>query len=156
MSPRILLVDDEPLASRAMSRIIGPKYEVDIAADCEDALNAIRDRGPYAVLIADMHMPDQGGKTLLQLSSALTPATQRILLTGYSDVNGTDLAHYDGRLCRVISKPYAVHTIRSILADAITEYTRTQQQAQSEEKHEEGSIAAMAADGVGRVVEADA
>lgn len=142
MSPRILLVAEEPLVLRAVARIIGPKYSLNTVNRGLEALEAIRDRAPYAVLIADMHISDMDGESLLTLASTLAPATQCILLTGYFDVIGMQHPIYIDQRCKVISKPYSIHTVRSVLVDAVNAYLKSLRLAQAEDQCDGISITA--------------
>ena len=67
-SPKIFLVDDEPLMAEIVRRIIvDDGYTVEIATDSRAALHAIRaDVRGYGVLVTDNNMPGMSGVELIQ------------------------------------------------------------------------------------------
>lgn len=60
---RVLLVDDEPIATRGMLAMLRPEHDIEIAGTCEDgaeAILAIRKLKPDLVFL-DIQMPGMGG-----------------------------------------------------------------------------------------------
>jgi DNA-binding NtrC family response regulator len=57
MSERILCVDDDPNILQAYQRALRKRFQIDVALGGEQALEAIVQQGPYAVVVADMQMP---------------------------------------------------------------------------------------------------
>jgi PAS domain S-box-containing protein len=58
--PRVLLVDDEESIRQATPRILGQFYDVDLAANGEEAL-AKATTAVYHLIICDIYMPEMGG-----------------------------------------------------------------------------------------------
>jgi len=80
---RILIADDEQVIRMIMSIALEEKYEIDEAADGEEAWKKILGADPaYDVLLLDVNMPLLGGTELLQRLMARDPETRVILLTG--------------------------------------------------------------------------
>ena len=66
-SPRVLVVDDEPVVRDVLSRYLTHEgFEVDTAADGHAALNAIEARPPN-VIVLDLMLPKLSGLELLRL-----------------------------------------------------------------------------------------
>ena len=61
MSTKVLFVDDEPNVLAAYERNLRKRFVVDTAISGELGLNLICERGPYAVVVADMQMPVMNG-----------------------------------------------------------------------------------------------
>jgi two-component system LytT family response regulator len=84
MSIRALVVDDEPLARRAIRRFLGKNSGVDIVGECgdgESALRAIRERKPDLVFL-DVQMPEMDGfQVLSEIGANEMPVT--IFVTAY-------------------------------------------------------------------------
>jgi two-component system LytT family response regulator len=84
MSIRVLVVDDEPLARRAIRRFLGKHVSVDVIAECgdgESAVSAIREREPDLVFL-DIQMPEMDGfQVLRQVGPDQMPVT--IFVTAY-------------------------------------------------------------------------
>lgn len=65
MNERILCVDDEPCVLQACQRAMRKQFIIEGAFGGEEALQAIAQKGPYAVVVADMRMPGMNGIQLL-------------------------------------------------------------------------------------------
>jgi len=62
---KILLVDDEPNVLAAFQRNLRQRFALDTAQSGAEALRKIEQHGPYAVIVADMQMPEMNGLELL-------------------------------------------------------------------------------------------
>ena len=84
MSIRTLVVDDEPLARRAIRRFLGKQDGVDVIGECgdgESAVRAIRERKPDLVFL-DIQMPEKDGfQVLSEIGADEMPVT--IFVTAY-------------------------------------------------------------------------
>jgi len=70
---RILVVDDEPQITRVLRRSLATRgYEVQVAADGEEALDLFRHWAPDLV-ITDLSMPHIGGLELCRRLRAISP-----------------------------------------------------------------------------------
>lgn len=116
MTDRILFVDDEPAVLDGYKRTLHREFEVDTAVGGEQGLAAIRDRGPYSVVISDMRMPGMNGAQFLAQVRQATPDTVRMLLTGYTDLDAAILAVNEGNIFRFLTKPCD----KEVLTNAIT------------------------------------
>jgi response regulator RpfG family c-di-GMP phosphodiesterase len=107
MNEKILCVDDEPNMLEAYRRTLRKRFELDVACGGEEALQAIAQRGPYAVLVADMRMPGMNGIELLAKVRQIAPLTVRMMLTGNADLQTAIDAVNQGHIFRFLSKPCA-------------------------------------------------
>jgi two-component system, LytTR family, response regulator len=84
MSIRALVVDDEPLARRAIRRLLGKHDGMDVIGECgdgESAVTEIRERKPDLVFL-DVQMPEMNGfQVLRELGADEIPVT--IFVTAY-------------------------------------------------------------------------
>jgi two-component system, LytTR family, response regulator len=84
MSIRALVVDDEPLARRAVRRFLGKNAGVNVIGECgdgESAVRAIRQRKPDLVFL-DIQMPEMDGfQVLSEVGANEMPVT--IFVTAY-------------------------------------------------------------------------
>jgi response regulator RpfG family c-di-GMP phosphodiesterase len=103
--PRILCVDDEPLVLQGLQRNLRPLFDVRTAGGGHDGLTALREQGPFAVIVSDMRMPVMDGAQFLTQARALAPDTARILLTGHADLESALLAVNEGKIFRFLTKP---------------------------------------------------
>ena len=84
-SRRLLLVDDEPLVVRALSRLLELKgLKVDVAVDGIEALERLAVGAAYDVVVTDLMMPGMSGIEFADRLATSYPALRRrlIVLTG--------------------------------------------------------------------------
>jgi len=118
----ILLVDDEPNVLLGYERILRNEFKTHSAVGGADALNSIRKRGPYAVVLSDMRMPDMDGIQFLAEVKSLAPDTTRIILSGYADVKTALSAVNEGNVFRFLTKPCSKEVLASTLTAGIAQY----------------------------------
>ena len=86
MAAKLLVVDDDQnLLELARSRLNGANYEVTVAVDAEEALNATKSES-FDLSIVDLRLADQDGMTLMERLHAMNPAMPVIILTGHASV----------------------------------------------------------------------
>lgn len=103
---RILLVDDEPNVTRALSRVFRREnYEIISAENAQDALDKMHE-APAQVVISDYQMPGMNGAELLRRIKADYPDTIRIMLTGQADTGAVMGAINEGAVFKFILKPW--------------------------------------------------
>lgn len=82
-SPRILVVDDDPLVVRSLEGIFRYEgYEVATTTRGMEALDLAR-RERFDVILLDLVMPDVDGLTVLRYARAFAPDTCAIVLSGH-------------------------------------------------------------------------
>jgi response regulator RpfG family c-di-GMP phosphodiesterase len=119
---RILFVDDDQNLLAAMQRTLRKLFNFDIAAGGEEALQLIKSKGPYAVVVADMNMPLMNGVELLESVTAASPDTVRVMLTGNADQRTAAQAVNRGNVFRFLSKPCGPDELTSTLDTALKQY----------------------------------
>jgi DNA-binding NtrC family response regulator len=100
----VLIVDDDPMVSRALARFLRQRYEVVTAGGALDGLRLLETRA-VDVVIADMCMPEMDGMELLGRVSEAQPRAVRMLLTGHVDVAVATEAVRSGRIAHFVPKP---------------------------------------------------
>jgi CheY-like chemotaxis protein len=78
----VLCVDDQPEVLTAYRAFLGPKFRVTTAEGGGAALAGLAEQGPFAVVVADLHMPGMDGIRFLAAVRERYPDTLRVLLTG--------------------------------------------------------------------------
>lgn len=118
MSPiTLLFVDDEARILRSLTPLFRGHYRVLTTTDAREAL-AILLREKIDVIISDQRMPVMTGSELLRKAREISPATMRILLTGYSDLEAAIAAVNDGEIFRYLSKPWNAQALKETVAEA--------------------------------------
>jgi response regulator RpfG family c-di-GMP phosphodiesterase len=120
--PSVLCVDDEPRIVDSMAVHLRRSYEVLTAHGGQSALNTIKEKGPPAVIVSDMRMPEMDGATLLKQVRHLYPETTRILLTGEPGRDAVVAAINEGQIFRFLTKPCPPDTLRSAIEAGVVQH----------------------------------
>jgi len=113
--PKVLLVEDEQdlllLVSESLE-IHG--YTVSIASSGNEALDALRDNGPFDVVVSDIAMP--GGLTGIDVAQAVLgqhPGVRVILTSGHP------LSHFPPipKAVEFLSKPYRAKQLLDMMGE---------------------------------------
>jgi signal transduction histidine kinase len=113
---KILIVDDEFGPRESLRLILTPKYDVVIAQNGQEALEAFAAEAPDMV-ISDIRMPQMNGVDLMKAVKKLSPDTPFILVTGFGTLESAQEAVRAGAV-DYISKPYNVKAIRQVVDGA--------------------------------------
>jgi len=116
---RLLVVDDEERILSALKSIFRARYHVFTTTDGNKALEFMK-KYQMHVIISDQRMPIMPGVELLRQAREITPASVRILLTGYSDLASIVGSINDGEVYRFISKPWDNADLQQTVAEAVT------------------------------------
>ena len=119
---QLLIVDDEPAVLSALRRELrgqfGAALDIETCADPALALARVRERA-FDIVMSDLRMPEIDGLAFLNLVSALSPRSVRIVLTGSADFETAQRAINDAGVFRYLTKPWSSADLRSHLAAAI-------------------------------------
>jgi putative nucleotidyltransferase with HDIG domain len=84
---RVLIVDDEPAASKLLSLILSPPaFHCTVANNGEEALAALQ-RHPFDAVVSDLQMPGMGGMELLAAARRRHPHLAFLVTTGVDNVD---------------------------------------------------------------------
>lgn len=122
MNEKILFVDDEPNVLQSIQRQLHKRFTLDVAGGGEEALDVLRERGPFAVIVSDMHMPGMNGVELLARVKDLYPDTIRLMLTGNADQETAIDAVNSGQIFRFLTKPCPPAVFVTALALALRQH----------------------------------
>ncbi len=102
---RVLVVDDEPLFSRALIRMLSSDYTVVAVEDPRDALRRVQAGERYDVVLSDVNMPNLTGVELHDAIEKVSPdlAARMIFVTG--GAFGTAREFLERMKGRVLEKP---------------------------------------------------
>lgn len=113
----VLIVDDEIGSLELLHRTLRGFYRVLRACNGSDGLHCL-ELNAVAVVIADQRMPGLTGVEFLSKSARMYPQTQRILLTGYTEVEGVIDAINEGRVFGYLAKPWHPNDLLTMLKKA--------------------------------------
>lgn len=116
---RILCVDDEPNILSSLRRLFRVQgYQVLTAESGMEGLKILETEA-VDLVISDMRMPEMDGARFLEHVRQRWPATLRLLLTGYADVQSILDAINRGEIYRYITKPWDDNDILLIVRHAL-------------------------------------
>lgn len=116
--PRLLIVDDEEAILETMSFTFEDDYEVFTSTSASEALKLLDQHTPISVVISDQRMPEMTGVEFLARVFKRSPATQRIILTGFADMNAIIRAINDGHVYAYITKPWEPDQLKQVVRRA--------------------------------------
>lgn len=106
--PTVLLVDDEERVLRSLSLLFRPHFQVLTTTNGYEAERLVRERRVH-VIVSDQRMPIMEGIEVLRRVRRASPHTQRLLLTGYADLQAVIDSINDGEVFRYLNKPWQMH-----------------------------------------------
>jgi response regulator RpfG family c-di-GMP phosphodiesterase len=114
----ILFVDDEHRIVNLLRMTFESSYTVFTATSGIEALD-ILSRHQIDVIVSDQRMPKMLGTEVLARAVTLSPATMRVLLTGYSDLAAIVGSVNEGEIFRFINKPWDPTVLRETIEEAV-------------------------------------
>ncbi len=115
--PILLLIDDEERIVRSLRMLFFTGYDVRTTTDPHEAIRILRDEKVH-VIVSDQRMPVMQGSELLGIARETSPATMRILLTGYSDLDASIASVNEGEVFRYLMKPWDPEEVKKVVAEA--------------------------------------
>ena len=125
---KVLIVDDEEAILKGIKLNLGREFSISTAKESKEALEIVREQGPFDVVVSDMRMPGMDGATLLRTIKEENPQIMTILLTGHADFEfGGSQALQTGILFKILNKPCPPHKLSATIRAAIDEKEVTNQ-----------------------------
>jgi serine/threonine-protein kinase len=115
--PTLLLIDDEERILRSLRMLFFSGYTVHMTTDPHEAIRILREERVH-VIVSDQRMPVMQGSELLRIARETSPATMRILLTGYSDIEASIASVNEGEVFRYLLKPWDGEKVKKVVAQA--------------------------------------
>ncbi|HTV12931.1 MAG TPA: HD domain-containing phosphohydrolase [Acidimicrobiales bacterium] len=141
--PRVLCVDDDELLLAGLKRQLHKEFDITGRTTGELALQALREDGPFAVIISDMNMPGMDGVQVLSRARHIAPDTSRILLTGYAALELALEAVNRGNIFRFLVKPCSKEDMVAALDAASEQYRLVTAERQFFEQTLRGAVNAL-------------
>ena len=115
--PTVLFVDDEERILRSLRMLFRGRCEILATTSGREALEWVRQR-PVHVVVSDQRMPEMTGVEVLREVATSSPATMRILLTGYADIDAVTASVNEGEIYRFIEKPWMAQQLVATVEQA--------------------------------------
>ncbi len=119
---KVLQVDDDRNLLDSFRRQFHKSLIYETATSGADGIQAVRDGGPFAVVISDMMMPNMDGVEFLSQVRKISPNTVRIMLTGNANLEVAINAVNDGNIFRFLNKPVESDQLYQVILDGIQQY----------------------------------
>jgi DNA-binding NarL/FixJ family response regulator len=114
---RFLVVDDEPIANRSITRVLAKFGEVACAASVADAFEFMRERREWCGLVLDLRLPDGSGLDVLERAREQGPHTPALLLSGEMEPDAINRAFALDAKC--LCKPCPTEHLRQFAQEAL-------------------------------------
>jgi len=117
--PRLLIVEDDPVAPKNLQHILesGGEYQVVAAAGGSEALELLASQH-FELVLTDLRMEKVDGMQVLAAVKKDYPETEVIMLTAFASVDSAIEAMKRGAF-HYIAKPYKIGEVRAQVAQAL-------------------------------------
>lgn len=143
MAVRILMVDDDANLLSGLVRHLRKSFEIDVAENPKQGLEAIAIEPAYAVIVSDYQMPGMNGIEFLTHVRDLAPDASRILLTGHSGLEMAVRAINQGQIFRFLTKPCDIGLLDLAVRSGARQFQLLQSERVLLEQTLTGSVEAM-------------
>jgi len=144
MRSTIICIDDEKILREMLYEQLyswfGKNYNIEKASNGEEALQLVdtclkRGRN-ISIVISDYIMPNMKGDELLIRINEMDPRIKKIMLTGYTSIEGIINTINKAALYRYITKPWDKKDLLLTLLEAIKSYEREQMSRELEKQYQ--------------------
>ena len=122
MRENILFVDDDSNLLEGYKRQLRKRFQMVTALGGREGLEIVDTRGPFAVIVSDMRMPEMDGVQFLAEIKKRHPDSVRMMLTGNADLQTAIEAVNEGNIFRFLTKPCSSDTITRALKAGLEQY----------------------------------
>lgn len=115
---RVLVVDDEENIRHLLGTVLKQQgWEVSLASNGKEALDALKQSNKFDVLLSDIRMPEMSGLDLLQKALAIDPELVVVMMSAYGSVDTALEAMKQGAY-DYIAKPFKPDEVILVLRKA--------------------------------------
>lgn len=129
---RVMLVDDEQNILNALRRLFssfsasaeeaGSRFQVETFVSPAEALKRAEEGEAFDLVISDYRMPEMDGVAFLKAFRAIQPHAERLILSGYADLEALTGAINQAQIFRFIAKPWRDVELKSAIAQALAHH----------------------------------
>lgn len=118
-----MFVDDEPLILGSIRRaVVDENYVPYFVSSAQEAL-AIMEKIKISVVVTDIRMPTMDGFAMLKIAKGKYPDMQRIVLSGYTELNQVLASINEGYIHKYITKPWEMGDLLRAIREAVELYS---------------------------------
>jgi two-component system response regulator AtoC len=115
----VLLVDDEPLFVRALTRILRPEGHRLLTAQCVDEVSTALEDPALEVVLLDLQLGQESGLVALDLVKRLRPDVEVVMMTGHASVENAVDCMQRGALDYLEKPIQDAHRVRNTVTRAL-------------------------------------
>ena len=120
---KILMVDNDRGFLDPLKEFFEEKrYQVFLARNGEEGVEALKNEGSFSVILSDQRMPKMMGVEFLKICMKESPHTPRILVTAFQDSKVASEAINEAEIFAFISKPIDLDDLNKLVRSAIKKY----------------------------------
>ncbi len=113
----LLVVDDEPYILSALAAFLHDDFDV-LTADSVEAAQRLFGERSIDIVLTDQKMPRMSGVQLLEWVRQKSPATVRLMMTGFAELEEAVEAINKGQVFRYLFKPWKPEELLEVLRSA--------------------------------------
>lgn len=119
---KILFVDDEQYVLKSLRRLFDDDdYTILTASSGQEGIEILEKESPQ-IIVSDYRMPSMNGIDFLRKAYIRKPDAVRIVLSGYADTAVVIEAINEGRIYKLIPKPWNDDELKIAISNAIDRY----------------------------------
>lgn len=122
MASNVLFVDDDPGAITIFKASLKGRFDVETAESGPQGLELLAEKGPFAVVVADMFMPGMDGIQFLSAVEDRAPDTVRMMLTARAALTMAIDSVNKGHIFRFLTKPCPKETLIESIEAGVRQY----------------------------------
>ena len=131
-NPRVLLVDDDPDISLALSDYLRKEgFDVEVVETGNSAIQKGTTK-PYDVVLLDVGLPDRDGIEVLGELTERKPQLPVVLLTAFTSLGKTTPPDKLNKAFAYLTKPYSREEIKEVLYRSVIRPREAVKEAQTE------------------------
>lgn len=115
---RVLVIDDEPLVTEAITRLLASHGHTLVAAHNWQSALALYQAASYDLVISDVVMPGMNGAELFEQLRAIDPDVRVIAMTGQPGTAYADQMLAAGA-CGIVYKPFEIEQLLRAMREAV-------------------------------------
>ncbi len=131
---KVLIVDDDENILSTFRRLLYNHFDVTTAGNGLEGIKALKNEGPFAVVVSDFRMPGMNGIEFLSKARQIAPETIRIMLSGEADMQTTIDVINEGHISHFLTKPCAAEHFLNSLKRGSEQYRLSEVARELEEK----------------------
>jgi DNA-binding NtrC family response regulator len=133
MAAKILIADDERHIADGLQMLLADDgFEVDVATDGQAAWEMI-EKGNYAVVLADLRMPEVDGLELFSRMREASIVSEMIIITGKGSIESAKEAMRQGAY-DYLEKPLKIDRLKELIPKAVEKFQVKEANRQLEER----------------------